>query len=382
MSRKKKKAPASAGEPVWLMIVRIVLGLVFIFSASMKGVDPLGTAYRVQDYLGAYSMEWLNPYSLAISIFLITVEFLLGVALLLRLKAKLAALGMLLIMIFFTVVTYFDARYNLVPDCGCFGDAVKLSNWGTFYKNIALIVLALIVFIKRRSLVVKMAGWAQYVVLFIITGGFVWFIFYNYNHLPMLDFRDWKVGRDMKTENEDAAKTYLVYKNIETGELAEYTSENLPWKDTVWRKQWEFVDQRYDDSEVLKKHHLIIESANGNDFTTAILENPDYQLLLISYDVETASSEGMLKFSSLIETVLNQGVSVALLTATDPETLQKYFEVYSMRYPVFFSDDIELKAMIRSNPGLVLMKDGFVLNKWHYNDFPENWKDARLESVD
>jgi hypothetical protein len=220
------------------------------------------------------------------------------------------------------------------------------------------------------------------VVLFIITGGFVWFIFYNYNHLPMLDFRDWKVGRDMKTENEDAAKTYLVYKNIETGELAEYTSENLPWKDTVWRKQWEFVDQRYDDSEVLKKHHLIIESANGNDFTTAILENPDYQLLLISYDVETASSEGMLKFSSLIETVLNQGVSVALLTATDPETMQKYFEVYSMRYPVFFSDDIELKAMIRSNPGLVLMKDGFVLNKWHYNDFPENWKDARLESVD
>lgn len=156
MNKKKKKSTAIHGEKTWLAIVRIVLGLVFIFSSVMKGVDPVGTAYRVEDYLGVYAMDWLSAYSLLISFFLITVEFLLGIALVLKLKGKLAIVGVLLIMAFFTVVTYYDARYNLVPDCGCFGDAVKLDNWETFYKNIVLIILAVIVFIKRKTLSVKM----------------------------------------------------------------------------------------------------------------------------------------------------------------------------------------------------------------------------------
>jgi hypothetical protein len=313
---------------------------------------------------------------------LITIEFLLGIALVLKLKIRLAALGVLLIMIFFTLVTYFDATYNLVSDCGCFGDAIKLDNWQTFYKNIVLILLAFIVFIKRKDLVVNMPAWKQFVILFIITGGFVWFIFYNYNHLPMVDFREWKEKRNMKTENEDAAKTYLIYKNKESGDLQEYTSENLPWKDSVWREQWEFVDQRYDDSEVIKKHHLVIEDVRGNNFTQVIIENPGYQFLLISYDLDHANSEGMLKASQLVESTLNQNVGTALLTSSDPETVGKYMQVYTIRYPFFLADDIELKAMIRSNPGLLLLKDGVVLKKWHHNDFPESWTEARLDVVE
>ena len=123
-------------EPIWIKIIRLFTGLVFIFSSVVKGIDPMGTAYRFEDYLLVYGWTFMMEYVLALSIFLIIVEFLIGVALVFRLKSKLATLGLLLIMVIFTVVTYLDARYNMVPDCGCFGDAVKLTNWQTFYKNI------------------------------------------------------------------------------------------------------------------------------------------------------------------------------------------------------------------------------------------------------
>jgi uncharacterized membrane protein YphA (DoxX/SURF4 family) len=381
MSSKKSKAKQQR-EPVWARLIRIILGLVFIFSSLMKGVDPLGTAYRVEDYLGAYTMEWLSPYALAIAIFLITIEFLLGFALVFKLQAKLAALGVLLIMVFFTLVTYFDARYNLVPDCGCFGDAIKLDNWETFYKNIVLILMAVLVFVTRKSVSMGLPGWLQSTLLILFAGGFLWFIFYNYNHLPILDFRDWKEGRDMKTENEDAALTYLVYKHKDTGELREYTAENLPWRDSVWKAQWEFVDQRFDDSQVLKKHHLIIENAGGTNFTKAVVEKQGYQFLLVSWDLDHANGEGMLTASGLFQNISAPDVGVALLTASGPEVLGKYFQAFDMRYPIFFADGIELKAMIRSNPGLLLLKDGVVLEKWHYNDFPKNWREARFDTLE
>jgi hypothetical protein len=186
----------------------------------------------------------------------------------------------------------------------------------------------------------------------------------------------------MKTENEDAAKTYLVYKHKETGELKEYTSEELPWRDSVWRETFEFVDQRYDDSEVIKKHHLLIENTKGTDFTKPLVENPGYQFLLIVYDIEAANPGGMVKASALFESTLNKDVGVAMITSSDMETVFKYFEVYALKYPVFLADDIELKAMIRSNPGLLLLKDGVVQKKWHHNDFPDTWREARLELID
>ena len=366
-------------ENTLVMIVRISLGLAFILSSVGKGIDPMGTAYRVEDYLGAYNLLWLHGYELAISFFLIVVEFLIGIALVFKLQAKLAALGVLLIMIFFTVITYIDASQNLVPDCGCFGDAVKLTAWETFYKNIVLIILAIIVFAFRKKMTSAMPGWLQSVVLIIFTFGYLWFMSYSYNHLPIVDFRDWEVGRDMKIENEGAEKTYLIYQNKATGEFEEYVSPNYPWNDSVWMSEWEFVDQRLDDSDVIKKHNIIIENFKGTDYTKVLVENADYQFFLISYDLDEANGEGMLKAAELAETLKNHPVSFALLTASGPETIGKYLEVYKMKYFAYLVDGTELKAMIRSNPGLVLLKDGIVIDKWHYNDFPASWKEAIIK---
>jgi len=354
-----------------VQIIRIILGLVFIFSSFMKGIDPMGTAYRVEDYLLAYGMDWLYEMSFVLAVFLIVVEFLIGVALIFKLRYKLATIGVLLIMIFFTIVTYFDANYNLVPDCGCFGDAIKISNWSTFYKNIALIIMAIIVFFTRKSNASGLPNWLQNTVLLLFVGGFIWFIFYNLNHLPVIDFRDWKIGNDMRSSGEENAKTYVIYKNKTTGEVKEYLSPEYPWNDTVWLKEWEFVDQRFDDSGVIRNHNVFIEDSEGDDFTKYIIENPDYQIILTTYDLESANSGGMIKAFELFQSLKYDDVSFVLLSSSGSDIIDNFKEVYQMDYEVYFADDVELKAMIRSNPGLLLMHNSVILEKWHYNDFPD-----------
>lgn len=363
-------------ENLFLAILRILLGLVFILSSVMKGIDPLGTAYRVEDYLAAYNMLWLHGAELAISYLLIGVEFLIGISLVLKLRAGLAAFGVLLLMIFFTTITYFDATYNLVPDCGCFGDAVKLTAWETFYKNVVLIVLAAIVFFGRKRFRIGLPAWFQTILLIIFAGGYIWFMSYNYSHLPMLDFREWKVGNDMKSENVDAAVTYLIYENKETGELKEYISPDYPWNDSVWMSEWQFVNQRIDETGVVRKHNLVIQDEEGTDVTRELIENPEYQFLLVSYDLDGAYGDAMINTSELLETFGQLPVDFALLTASGPDIVAKYQAVYKINYPAYFTDGTDLKAMIRSNPGLILLKDGFVIDKWHYNDFPATWKEA------
>jgi hypothetical protein len=131
--------------------------------------------------------------------------------------------------------------------------------------------------------------------------------------------------------------------------------------------------------EAERKHHLEIEDFKGNNYTKAIIEGDGYGFLLVSPDVETANGEAMLKANALMHSLSNHDVNFVFITASGPELLTKYFEVFRLSYATFLADDIELKAMIRSNPGLVLMKDGVVIKKWHYNDFPSSWREANRD---
>lgn len=357
-------------EPILVKVIRIITGLTFIFSAVVKGIDPIGTDYRIVDYLDAYGWYFLTDLSFPLAVLLISVEFLLGVAFLLKLRIRLASIGILLIMIFFTVVTYFDARYNLVPDCGCFGDAIKISNWQTFYKNIVLLIFALIVFVKRNKIALRMRKWMQLTILILLLVSFDWFLFHNYNHLPVVDFRDWKIGNDMKSSGQETVKNYLIYKNINTGEIKEYISPNYPWNDSVWMSEWEFVNQRIDNSQLILKHGIIVEDEAGNNITADIIENPGFQLILTSDNLEEVEGQGMIDASNLFNALNESSIDFAMLT-NSMQDVDSRGEVYAIDYDVYFADDIELKAMIRSNPGLVLLNNGVVVAKWHHNDFPE-----------
>ncbi len=358
-------------EPFWLLFVRIFLAVIFVFSSIVKGIDPIGTAYRVEDYLVVFGWTSLLPYALFIAFLVIVSEFLLGVAFLFKSYMKIAIPGMFLMMAFFTVVTYLDAVNNWVPDCGCFGDAVKLSNWHTFLKNIIIIALNVIVLLNYKKYVKQKYTLPKISAVVLLGAGFVWFVFYNYNHLPVIDFRNWKEGRSLKTEGGNSEKIYLIYKNKTTGEVKEYLSPNYPWNDSVWMSQWEFVDQRTDDSQVVKKYDLQIEDSLGKNITKDIVENPDYQFIIVSYYLDEGSERGFEKLRAIINYLNTEGISAVLLTASENDEIDKTLKKYNLDIDTYFADDIQLKAMIRSNPGLILLKDGTVLKKWHYNDFPD-----------
>jgi uncharacterized membrane protein YphA (DoxX/SURF4 family) len=352
-------------------ICRLLVALVFLFSGFVKGVDPLGTAYRIEDYFIAFGTNWAIPLSLFLSIFLCAVEFTLGAALLFNFRLKFMAWPLLLMMLFFTGLTLNDAINNPVPDCGCFGDALKLSNWATFYKNIVLIILVGIIFLYRnkyRSIFVpRIDHWA----IAIIFLGFAGFSFYEYSHLPMIDFLGWKKGTDLVPDNPGVAKTYLTYKNKSTGESKEYLSPNYPWNDTTWVKEWEFVSQRVDESGVIKGHNLTIFDADGNNYTQTFVNNPDYQFLVASYSLEDASRKGFEKIDKLYEDVFKSGYSMVVLTGSLPEDIVKYKSGLHEDLEFYNADDIELKMMVRANPGLILLKDGVVIDKWHWRDVPD-----------
>jgi len=357
-------------ENTVMAILRLLLGVVFIFSATVKGIDPMGTTYRVQDYLLAYGWESLLPYALYLSFLVILSEFLLGLAFLFHLFMKTASWAMFAMLAFFTVVTLLDGLYNWVPDCGCFGDAVKLTNWETFYKNIILISMnmAVLLYWKKRGTVTRFTP--QFLILVFIGSGFLLFIAHNLNHLPMVDFRDWKTGRDMKPEGLDKVKTYVVYQNKKTGEKKTFEFPHFPWKDTAWMARWKFVSQRIDDSQLVRKHHLIIEDSIGNDYTQQIIDNPENQFILAAYDLQKSNPEGIKKALQLYRYLKKNGLSMVLLTASDYSQIIKMEQAWQTDLPAFLSDDIELKAMIRSNPGLLWLKNGVVIKKWHYHDFP------------
>lgn len=350
---------------------RYFVGLVFIFSGFVKGVDPLGTTYKIEDYLIAYGIDWAIPFALYLVVILVTVEFLLGIALFFRLWIKFSSVLVLLMMIFFTILTFFDAIYIPVPDCGCFGDAITLTNWETFYKNLILMVFVLIIFQSRFKYKQRLSKLLQHFILLIFGVCFIFFSIYNYKHLPIIDFMDWKTGNDMIPDNQGEEKIYLTYINKNTGEEKEYLSPNYPWQDSVWMSRWDFKSQRIDDSEILRSHELAIEDEFGEDVTDNFIANPDLQFLFIAYNLSKTNKKAFEKMADFAKKADYDGFSFIVLTSDLPEQVRQFKYDLNLDMEFYNSDDIVLKTMVRANPGLMLLKDGVVLDKWHYNDLPD-----------
>ena len=368
------------------IISRILVGLVFIFSGFVKGVDPLGTAYRITDYLQVYHMDWAIPLSLTLSVILCSFEFVLGVLLVLNVKMKQTAWLVLLMMLFFTIVTYVDARHNLVPDCGCFGDAIKLTNWETFYKNIVLMVFTLLIFTGRKKTTAYFTNAKEWRIIIAVSLVFIWFNIYNYKNLPIINFRPWKVGNKMLSDHPQPIKNYLIYKNKITGEKKEYLSNELPWQDTVWMANWAYDTLRIDNPNKSSLGAFSISDSTAADFTEHFVRNPEFQFFVASYDLKTANKEAFKKIIAFNEKAKVKGISVIVLTGSSTADIEKFKkEINASDLEFFNSDDISLKAMIRSNPGLVLLKNAVVLGQWHYRNFPEfdetKWKELAQKYI-
>ena len=351
---------------------RILLGLLFLYSGFVKAVDPIGTNYKIIDYFIAYGTEWASPVAIYLSVILNAFEFVVGgFLLLLNVKIRFVSWLVMLMMAFFTITTVFDAFYDPVPDCGCFGEAIILTNWQTFYKNLVINVLVIIIFFNRNSIKRTFANRGEWAIIGITTLLVVYFQVYNYNHLPLVDFRAWKVGNKMVNDNPEPMSFYLTYMNKETGEKQEFLSPNYPYDDSVWMSQWIFVDQRIEDPNP-KLHNLAIMDSLGNDVTSTFIENPDFQFLLIAYDLSKVNTKIFDKINLFYEKCDDIGVSFIVLTSSFPEEVEDFkARVNPAGFEYYFADDTELETIVRANPGLVLLKDAVVMGKWHYNDFPD-----------
>jgi uncharacterized membrane protein YphA (DoxX/SURF4 family) len=355
-------------------ICRIFLGAVFTFSGFVKAVDPWGSAYKIHDYLVAFEMDAYDFAAIPGAFFQSAVEFGLGVCLLLGVFRYFNALLSLLIMLFMTPLTLWIALKNPVTDCGCFGDAWVISNWQTFYKNIFLLAAAILL-TTRHTLMqplftqksYRMASVWPY--LFIIG-----LSFYCYKYLPVLDFRPYKIGVNISqgmSIPEDAEQP--VYESIliysKDGRQKSFSLENYPQDDSTWV----FVDSK---SKLVKKgyeppiHDFSITTDTGEDITDLILNNASYTFLLIAHKLEEANDANVEKINEIYDFAVANNYHFYALTASLPDKIQKWRDITGAEYPFCTMDDIPLKTIIRSNPGLLLIKDGVIVNKWPGTKLP------------
>lgn len=354
-----------------LTACRLLVGGLFIFSSFTKGVDPLGTKYKMLDYFAAYHIEWLNEAAMVLAVLMILAEFLIGICLITNVCPKIATIGGALFMLLFTGVTLFDALYDMVPDCGCFGTAVKMTNWQTFYKNLVIDAVLLPMVLNIKSLNCRLKPRTQFVIGLVYALLFTGFQLYNYRHLPVVDFMNWKVGRQMNAKPEQEQQIYLTFRNKETGKTQEYLSSDYPWNDSVWMSQWEFVDQR-----VVGGNSYIGFSAldqDGDEVTEMILNTPNL-LMFTSHDMDQITEKEWEKIKAITEKATQKGYEVIWVTSASQEYVEEMQTRHPYIYEVYFGDELEIKTIVRFNPGLIWLDDGLVVDKWSAVDFEKAWE--------
>ena len=358
-----------------LTICRLLVGALFIFSSFTKGVDPLGTKYKVLDYLSAYGMTWLNGAAMVLAMVMILAEFLVGICLITKIFPRLAVLGATLLMLFFTGTTLFDALYNLVPDCGCFGSAIKMSNWQTFYKNLVIDAVLIPLIMNNKHLENHFGKGLQFVIGLAFAVAFLGFEIYNYRHLPVIDFMNWKVGKQLNAEPAAVSKVYVTYRNKANGKTQEYLSPDYPWNDSVWMSEWEFVGQRVEGGSDYLGFTALDE--DGNDVTDLVL-NTENLLMFTSHDLSKVTEKEWEKMRQITEAAGAKDFVVLWTVAAEPEEVEQLRAKYDFVYDVYFADELEIKTIVRSNPGLIWLDNGLVKDKWSVFDFPQGEKLEKL----
>jgi uncharacterized membrane protein YphA (DoxX/SURF4 family) len=364
-------------------ICRIILGITFLFSAMTKAIDPVGGAIKIEDYFGSFGLSALNPLSLFISIHLSTIEFILGLCILTAVYRRLTTICMLAFMSFMTLLTLYLAIFNPVKDCGCFGEAIIITNWQTFFKNFLILLPASIVtfgyYKKMTPVYTYKAYWFAPLFGYIFMVGFA---YYNYIHLPIMDFRPFKVGANIPElmafpENAPQDELHFIYEK--DGKKKTFTPETAPVEDSTWT----FVE-----TKVVKEGYVPpiasfeLYDANGDNIADEILADEQGVFLLITPHLEKANDKNIDEINYIYDYAVERHLTFYGTTRSSQEEIDAWVNNTGAEYEFLTADDVTLKTMIRSNPGLVLLKSGIVLAKWHYNDLPsEDAVDAVIDEL-
>jgi hypothetical protein len=338
----------------------------------VKGIDPLGSAYKFHDYFLAFNLLWLDWLSLPLGILLCTAEFLAGFSVISGIRQKAGIWLVFLLMLIFTPLTFVLALNNPVSDCGCFGDAIHLTNWQTFWKNVVLMIFTVIIFTGRKQITSLLKSSSEWIITGIVAAIFILFCLGNLRNLPIIDFLPYKTGIKIADQmiipegaEPDKYQTTFIYEK--NGEQREFTLENYPADDTSWI----FVDQK---TVLLKKgyqppvHDFTIANSDGVDITNQILADGNYSLFMISGKLNKADTVKLSEGFELGKSVSSMGISFYILTATASDELKNYFNGLNF----CTVDETTLKSMVRANPGYMLLKDGVIIGKWSWATVPDD----------
>jgi uncharacterized membrane protein YphA (DoxX/SURF4 family) len=409
-----------------LFISRIIAGSVLVVSGLVKANDTLGFSYKMEEYFSAevLNMEFLIPYALAFAVLMCLAEIIIGFALIAGVEMKISTWLALLLTIFFAFLTFYSAYFDKVNDCGCFGDAIKFTPWQSFIKDLVLMVFILPSFFDRKNIELNsdeedrkyFIGSLLFIALFsfllldwsfpfwfslsffvltlaikklskgratswIIAGlSFILslaFSFHTYSHLPIKDYRPYAIGKNIAEQMvvpegmpTDVYETSFVYKNSDTGEEKTFNESNYPWQDSTWiwvSTDNVLVSKGYEPPV----HDFVITDADGYELQEDILAEESPIILVICYDIEKSNDDAMTAVNAFAEAAESDGLYVYGLTASLYDQVEDFRLKNQVPITFYSADETMLKTVIRSNPGVLIIKKGDVIAKWHYNDLPD-----------
>ncbi len=355
-------------------ISRILVGFLFIVSGLIKLNDPVGFSFKLEEYFsaGVLDLPFLLPYALAISLFVVIFEVMLGVLLLLGFRTRFTVWSLLLMILFFTFLTFYSAYFNKVTDCGCFGDAIKLTPWESFTKDVILLLLILILF--RWEVHIKPLLKPGTMALSLLVVLVICILYANYvlNHLPVIDFRPYKIGASIPegmTVPDDAPKPIFEYAwtfDLNGREETIVTNGEYPSVDG------DFIG--VETTEIQKGyeppiHDFTIER-NGEDHTGSLLQE-DQLVMVVAYDLTKSDEEAFQEIKRVTDSALDKGYKVIGLSASDETFAGTMVAKYRLGFDFYFTDQTTLKTIVRSNPGVLVLHQGTITQKVHHNDLEE-----------
>ena len=352
-------------------VSRIFVGVLFIISGLIKLNDPVGFSFKLGDYFApeVLNLPFLEPYALVIAVLVVILEVLLGVMLIVGYAKKFTLWSLLLMIVFFTFLTFYSAYFNKVTDCGCFGDALKLTPWESFSKDVVLLVLILVLYKGSRYIQPFFSKGVRSITVFISLILCLWLGLHVLEHLPVIDFRAYKVGTN-------------ITKGMQTPANAPRAVYQYNWSFDVNGQQKTVINRGEDpkidgtllgvETSVLQKgyeppiHDFSIER-DGTDYTTQMLEE-EHLLVVIAYNLNVAQNDGFIAIKEATDTALEKGYTVIGISASSTPETEKLAAKYDLDFKFYFCDMTALKTIIRSNPSIMSLEKGTILQKLHFND--------------
>ncbi|MEB2784779.1 BT_3928 family protein [Algoriphagus persicinus] len=351
----------------FLWVIRIIVGGLFIFSGLIKVNDPVGTAIKLEEYFDVFSNDiagffyYLKPFALELGIFLVVVEVTLGIMLILGVKSRLTVWALALMILFFTFLTFYSAYFNKVTDCGCFGDAIKLTPWESFYKDLILLVLISILFLFQIDLPTTSHKWAKGVTVVALALSFVLAVLAVRN-LPFIDFRAYKVGVNIPQNMLPSAPLEYSYVMKKNGKLM--TFDQYPSDESL-----EFVEMNLKNPDALPKISDFAVWNEEGDFSEEVFTGN--KVLILVSSMAKMSEINLSRIDQLVKSLAGSPIQPVFVAAASEEEIRNFTQSRGWDVLSLQADATVVKTMIRANPGIMVMKDGAVLAKYHHNNTPE-----------